>query len=246
MNNEVDQVNLPPSASRLSAWRSQQTLWLSSLGALGLFLLLTAAVSLAGQPYFGGDLKVTHAVQSISWPCFEPAMLGLCKAGDNLIWSSILVALACIAVLAFRAWREAAVLLGVVLVGQILKISVKDFIDRPRPQQDVVRVLIDAKEIYSFPSGHTVHYTVFFGFLWFLTFALVNDRKLRWPLLAIWAGLILGVGLARIYLGAHWVSDVLGGYLLGGSVLSAGVAFYRVWSAPRDVSPELCPIPTPK
>jgi membrane-associated phospholipid phosphatase len=40
----------------------------------------------------------------------------------------------------------------------------------------------------SFPSGHTVYYTAFLGFLWFLTFTLVKPQKLRWPLLALFGG----------------------------------------------------------
>jgi len=234
MDNAVAMARLQLAPRPVSAWRAQQALWFCSFVALGLFLLLTVAVSLAGQPYFSSDLPVSRAVQSISWPGFEQTMLGISLAGDNLFWSSALVATACVAVLALRAWRAAAVLLGVVLVGQVLKISVKDFIGRPRPASDVVRVLIDAKEIYSFPSGHTVHYTAFFGFLWFITFALAKARALRWPLLSVWTGLILGVGLARIYLGAHWVSDVMGGYLLGGAVLAAGIGLFRVWSSQGD------------
>jgi membrane-associated phospholipid phosphatase len=238
MDKAVVLSNLPKPRP-VSAWRAQRTLWLSSLGALVFFLALTAAVSLAGQPYFSADLAVTRAVQSIYWPGIEPMMLAICKAGDNLILSSALVLAACLVILALRAWRVASVLLGVVLVGQVLKIGVKDLIERPRPAPETVRVLDDAKEIYSFPSGHTVHYTVFFGFLWFATFAFVKPSALRWPLLVLWTGLILGVGLARIYLGAHWVTDVLGGYLLGAAILAAGIALFRVWCFQRDVLPDV-------
>jgi undecaprenyl-diphosphatase len=210
-------------------------LWLSALAALGLFLVLTVSVSLVGRPYFSADLAVTRAVQSIYWPGIEPMMLAICKAGDNILLSGALVLAACLVVLALRAWRVASVLLGVVLVSQVLKIGVKDLIERPRPAPETVRVLDDAQEIYSFPSGHTVHYTVFFGFLWFATFSFVKARSLRWSLITLWTGLILGVGLARIYLGAHWVTDVVGGYLLGGAVLAAGIAFYRGWVFSKEM-----------
>jgi membrane-associated phospholipid phosphatase len=230
MDHAVAQASLSQAAHPVSSWRKQRTTWITSFVALILFLLLTLTVAVAGLPYFKLDLSVSRAVQSITWPGFEQTMHGISLAGDNVWWSSALIAVACLVLLALRAWREAAVLLGVVLVGQALKIGVKDFIGRPRPTNDVVQVMFDAKEIYSFPSGHTIHYTVFFGFLWFLAFALVKVRWLRWLLLALWTVMIAGVGLARVYLGAHWVTDVMGGYLLGSAVLAAGVGLYRVWT----------------
>jgi undecaprenyl-diphosphatase len=214
----------------LSAWRGQRGAFLFSAVALGLFVLWTLAVCLAGQPYFGWDLAISRAVQAMAWSGVEPVMRGVCLAGDDVLLSSLLVAAACLVLVALRARREAVVLLGVVLVGEVLKICVKDLVGRPRPTAEVVRVLIAAREVYSFPSGHTVHYTVFFGFLWFLTFTRVKAPALRWPLLGVWTGLIMTVGLARIYLGAHWPSDVVGGYLLGGAILAAGIGLYRVWS----------------
>jgi undecaprenyl-diphosphatase len=106
---------------------------------------------------------------------------------------------------------------------------------------------------YSFPSGHTVHYVVFLGFLWFLTLVLVRPRLLRWTLLAVNGALVLLVGLSRVYLGAHWASDVLGGYLLGGALLATAICGYRWWSrrppvitpVPIEVLASYDPVPVP-
>jgi undecaprenyl-diphosphatase len=86
----------------------------------------------------------------------------------------------------------------------------------------------------SFPSGHTVHYVVFFGFLCFLVFTLLRPRALRWAMLGLLAGMMLLVGPARIHLGAHWASDVLGGYLFGAAMLLGIISLYRWWSGPKS------------
>jgi undecaprenyl-diphosphatase len=199
---------------------------LAVVALLGGFTLFAAAVSLDSQPYFDWDLAVSREFQSASWPGLDGLMRGVSLAGDRVLWSTLMIAAACLVLLALHRRREAAVLVLAVVVGQVLKIAVKNLIGRPRPTPALVNVLIEAKEIYSFPSGHTVHYVVFFGFIAYLAFVLIRQPALRWLTLAIATGLVLLVGPARIYLGAHWASDVLGGYLLGGAVLLACIQLY--------------------
>ena len=127
-------------------------------------------------------------------------------------------------------------LIGVAVVGQALCALSGELVKRPRPSTELIQLRIDPKEIEgfpSFPSGHTVHYTVFFGFLGFLAATQLKPRALSWLLLFLLAGLVLLVGPARVYLGAHWISDVVGGYLLGGAVLLCGVNLHRRWCGGR-------------
>jgi membrane-associated phospholipid phosphatase len=67
----------------------------------------------------------------------------------------------------------------------------------------------------SFPSGHVLNLTATFGFLIFLVYRWRGSPPLRWGLILLLAFPILTIGFARVYEGAHWASDVLGGYLLG-------------------------------
>jgi undecaprenyl-diphosphatase len=157
-------------------------------------------------------------------------MHGVSLADNNVLGPAVLLAAACAVLGTRRAWREAAALIGVVLLGQILWVTCGRLVARPRPSPDLIEVLIRDQALHgfpSFPSGHAVYYTTFFGFLWFLTFTKVKARRLRWPILIVFGGLMPLVGIARIYLGAHWVTDVVGGYLLGGAVLAAGIVLYR-------------------
>jgi undecaprenyl-diphosphatase len=195
---------------------------------------LALAVSWVGQPYFGWDLVVSHTIQSVRGPGLKPLMHGVSLADNNVLGPTVLVFGACLVLGVRRAWREAAILIGAVLVGQALWVVCGQLIGRPRPSTELIEVLINDQDLRgfpSFPSGHAVYYTVFFGFLWFLTFTKVKARRLRWPLLGVFGGLVFLVGIARVYLGAHWVSDVVGGYLLGGAVLTVGIVLYRGWTA---------------
>ena len=82
----------------------------------------------------------------------------------------------------------------------------------------------------SFPSGHVTFYVCFFGFLFFVAFALLpkgsNVRRVACALAAL---PVLLVGLSRVYLGAHWPSDTLGAYLFSGLWLAFSLDLYRRW-----------------
>ncbi len=96
---------------------------------------------------------------------------------------------------------------------------VKYFVNRPRPSADLIAILAEEKG-YSFPSGHVTFYTTFFGLLFTLLFFTPNIPKyLRYSLQIICIFLIISISFSRIYLGVHWLSDTIGGYLLGSIVL---------------------------
>ena len=224
-------ISSDQSPDAVSSWHTPRWAWVSGILALGIFVSLTLAVS--DQP-FDWDLVVSHTIQSVRDPALDVVMHGISMADNNVLGPALLVSAACIVLAALRAWREAAVLIGLVLVGQGLWVACGRIVDRPRPDSALIQVLIEEDAVHgfsSFPSGHTVYYTAFFGFLWFLTLTMVKSPLLRWPLLVAFGGIVLLVGVARVYLGAHWPSDIVGGYLLGWSVLMAGIVVYRRWSS---------------
>jgi undecaprenyl-diphosphatase len=216
--------------------RSRLRGWIFPVIALGLFLLLEGAVYRANEPYFGWDLAVSLRVQATSWFGLESLLRLVCLADNDLRQAFLLVAGVGLGLATRGAWREAAILVGVVVVAQGLCALSGALVGRPRPSTELIQLRIDPQEIEgfpSFPSGHTVHYTAFFGFLGFLALTRVKPPALSWPLAAVLCGLVLLVGPARVYLGAHWSSDVLGGYLLGGAVLASGVNLYHRRSLSR-------------
>ena len=103
-------------------------------------------------------------------------------------------------------------LLGIFILNNVL---IKNIIARDRP----TGINIIEENGYSFPSGHAAISTVVYGYLIYLIYNYVSNKKLKYVLISILSIIVLVVGLTRIYLGVHYTSDVLGGYLLGISYL---------------------------
>jgi membrane-associated phospholipid phosphatase len=127
----------------------------------------------------------------------------------------------------------------------LLNAIVKRVIKRPRPTDELVTVVRVINEP-SFPSGHVMHYTNFYGMLIYMLATNWRSGKLRNGLIGVCTALILSIGPSRVYLGAHWPSDVLAGYLYGSLWFTGLMALYlraKSWlhppigKAPEAVKP---------
>jgi len=192
------------------------------------FLALTFLASTTRISFF--DLQITRTLQTLNYPPVAWAMNLVSWIGYNP-QAFILVLLSAMLLYGFGQRWEAFVLLVASLLTQVINILVKIVVHRPRPSADLVHVF-NVLSGYSFPSGHVTFGTVFFGFCWFLTFTLLPLSWKRTLLLLILGGLVLMIGVSRIYLGDHWASDVVGAYLLSGTVLIGVIQFYQ-WGKKR-------------
>ncbi len=126
-------------------------------------------------------------------------------------------------------YLEVPFLFSVLLVVPIVSF-VKNLFGRERPTAEVVRVVRDFNNA-SFPSGHVVFYTVLFGFIAYLMYRHTSlPLLLRQVLGGFSIFLVFTVGFSRMYLGAHWFTDVSAGFILGLLLLIALVLIYnRAW-----------------
>jgi membrane-associated phospholipid phosphatase len=204
----------------LAAFRTQV---FAGLAATGLFLFGGLTILVTGGATAATDLIVTHTVQSQVPAWLGSVLIGVSALGFPPL-SNVLVAV--IVGLFFLAGRrlEAGFLLGA-SASVFLTESIKAVIGRPRPATDLVNVLAGAGGM-SFPSGHTLFYVTFFGFLAYIAYALWKPGWFRTTVLTVCTGLILLVGPSRIWMGQHWFSDVLASYALGMTYLWLLVQLY--------------------
>lgn len=99
----------------------------------------------------------------------------------------------------------------VLMAGNVLTIILKELFDRPRPSIDQVRVLIHETG-FSFPSGHALGVVIFAAAMMVLWRP--GHHRRHGLLATLLVGLIILVGWSRLYLGVHWLTDILAGYLL--------------------------------
>lgn len=210
-----------------------------------LLLLLASgiALSLAAHVFavFPFDLKVTHELQEENNPVFVSVMGAVSSLGDG--WIPVLMVGAVTALCVIRKKYLEAAFVVATLSSVLLAALLKVLVGRPRPSSFSLNPadFFASFNQYSYPSGHVLFFVVFFGFLAFLAWMHLSGWQ-RVISMAVCGALIVLIAPSRIYLGAHWASDVIGSYLIGTFWLIILVLLYLMVLHHRDgvsgVSPE--------
>lgn len=192
--------------------------------ALVVVSIIGLTVLVENYPISSFDLFVTREIQAQR--AWDPTLLMRCISifGDA-VFAPFPVIIAALLFFTTNRRREAYFTLAVIL-PDICNFLIKLLIHRPRPTSIDAKVLSHFTET-GFPSGHVVHYVVFFGFL--LAVMIVDksiSRLWRIPVGILCTFLILTVSISRVYLGAHWATDVIGGYLFGAVYLGIMLWYY--------------------
>jgi undecaprenyl-diphosphatase len=175
-------------------------------------------------PLSSFDLHMTRKIQEQRAWNLTPLMKFVSIFGDPGI-APLSVIIAFLFFFLTYHQREAYFTLAVIL-PDLINVLIKIWIHRPRPTLEDAKILLKFTQ-FGFPSGHVVHYVVFFGFLFTVMIANKNI-SLFWRIFVgiLSAFLIFAVSISRIYLGAHWATDVIGGYLFGFAYLGIALKFY--------------------
>jgi membrane-associated phospholipid phosphatase len=181
-----------------------------------------------------GPMAVDAAAQAFAVDHRSAPLTAVARVLDVLggtlsLW---LLAVAAAAALAARGRRvEAGLVIGSTLVAGALTGGLKLLYARPRPP---VADRLIAVGGFSLPSGHTLGTTVVLGVLAVIAWSL-RWRALRIAAVAAAAVGIVATGVSRVYLGVHWASDVLGGWLLGGACVALVATALVVLRHRRDM-----------
>jgi undecaprenyl-diphosphatase len=197
---------------------------------IGILAVLAVVVSIYARftPLFPGDLYLTLRLQSFD----NGFLLSFMKCVSFIFggWSSALVVVIIGLLVWWRIGRLEAVMIAVGGLLTLVDTPLKLAVGRPRPPADLVHIL-SPEQGNGFPSGHALFALVVLGLLAYFAFINLKNRAIRAVVMAGLIALILLIGTSRVYLGVHWPSDVIGGYLIGGILLTALIWFHRTRKA---------------
>ena len=188
--------------------------WLALPVAVVTFVLLALNLQTV-QP-------LDEAISQVMYGWRAPWLTAVMKLLSNLAHPLVLVALSLALAVIIRQRKQWVPIFANLSISVMLNLGLKEVFARPRPQV-LTRLVVERG--FSFPSGHSMAAIAFYGFVIYVVrrSTMHKSRKTVWSMLL--ASVILLIGFSRVYLGVHYPTDVLAGYLVGGSYLIVFIAF---------------------
>ena len=181
-----------------------------------LLICLVGFCFLAKEVYNKEIMKVDiigyKIVSTLLMSDFATLMSKIITNLGGVMW---LILLSAILFLVIKNKKIGLAIAGNSLIATVLNLLLKNILQRPRP---IEYRLIDESG-YSFPSGHSMVSMAFYGFIIYLIYKYVKNKYVKYTLITLLSILILLIGISRIYLGVHYTSDVLAGFLISISYL---------------------------
>jgi len=181
--------------------------WLGLLaGAIALSVLA------AQHDRLPGDLDLTQRLQDSDFPGLRLSKFVRLVTATQIVLGT--GGAAAVALWLFGRRRQAVLLVVGLTAMALLQSGLKELVDRPRPTADLVELRAGFSSP-SFPAGHVMSPTVLYGFLAYLAVVLKLPLAVRLAVVGWSAFVLVLTGPANVYLGVHWPSDIVGGYVWG-------------------------------
>jgi undecaprenyl-diphosphatase len=174
-----------------------------------ILLFTEIAENVFGQETQGLDIAVSRFIYSFRSPLLTNVMLFFSFMGAEF---TLIAASAGAIFLGFKhRKREAVMFLSLFGMGVVLNLLLKTIFQRPRPD---LAPLVHLHS-YSFPSTHAMNAFIFYSIFSFFVWHLTHNKRKTIIAIAVSSVLIILIGFSRVYLGVHYPSDILGGYVAG-------------------------------
>jgi membrane-associated phospholipid phosphatase len=194
--------------------------------ALFTFFLILLSILVRLRATYKLDVAITLALQRWSTPVVGFIMKWLTWLGNTR--TVVILAVACAIIAALAKDLRAAMFVGTSLLAFPINVALKRVFTRDRPGEKEVKIHPGPRWGFSYPSGHAMGSTAFYGFLAVLIFLHTPDSMIRQFTTLPLVLLPPSIGISRIYMGAHWFSDVLGGIAAGSILIAFLVVLYPV------------------
>jgi membrane-associated phospholipid phosphatase len=202
-----------------------------AVAGLAMWAFATIAHEVLDSETYAFDKSILLYLRSLHDPVRDRIMLALTFFGEPNLLLMLSVSLGIM--LWVRQHRSEAITIAITGAGAVgLNMLLKQLFARDRPQlwERAVEV-----RFYSFPSGHAMISMVVYGLLGY--FLAARFPRQRWLIYGLTVVLIAGIGLSRLYLGVHWPTDVIAGYIAGLVWLLACIFSLEVWKQFHDSRP---------
>ena len=178
---------------------------------IGINFFVELTESISGTSLKSYDRAVTDFIISFRTPELNIFFQYLTEVGDLYGYLILAAVFTLVFYLKFKNWRFVLEMIFVLLVSGLANVSLKQVINRARPEA----VHLVSVETLSYPSGHAMSAMAFYGFLIYLFYTLKLKSWIKFVSIFLCCSIILGIGVSRIYLGVHFPSDVVGGFVAG-------------------------------
>lgn len=220
-----------PEENEMPQWKTKISTRHTALCFIGFGLLAVAFVLIAilvgsgNQSVIDFDHKWIGRIQNQESPGWTATAETLSWIGSTTVVIVIELILLLFLLFVPRLRWEPLLVLCATGGSALLNILLKNLFRRDRP--DINRLAEEYS--FSFPSGHSMGAFALYGILAYLLWRVIRPLPLRIVALALCILLTLTIGLSRIYLGVHYPSDVIGGYVASGAWLALTIGIFEFW-----------------